>query len=399
MNNFPTWLRSNQNGSIGEIRTKSFLMNRFWVLERSVDIHGADFIIQRRLYDKNLLDDEPTRFGVVQAKFSQDERTTHKIKKEYVVDKDNKPRIEFFLIIHTGNEEDHDMFLLTSKDISENFYINKDNEFVIASKKVFSSSKYQIKNKKYSLDRIESSIQCAEFYKNRLYVFYKTSSVSPDFDAILPEYKEDIEHWFGTIPEVFKDQKRKVFDVMLKIEEVHSLFVNFLESIDPIEACYVLEKLEHQFGASITLPEVFSKDFYYGAKNHKEMVENMLNNGALDNYISAKKSIINEINVFFQDLSKVEIDNNTIHRISVEYDPDNFKFIRLLNSLSQITEKEVYREFSKFLEAKEGRIVLSWKVGLQFNNDGYVSMNDCCINDIMEKIYALKYYEGMSYKE
>ena len=394
MDNFPTWLKSNQNGSIGEIRTKSFLMNRFWVLERSVDIHGADFLIQRRIYDKNLLDDKPTRFGVVQAKFSQNERTTHKIKKEYVLDNDQKPRIEFFLIIHTGDEEEPRMFLLTSKDISESFSINKDNNFVIPSKKVFSSSKYQINNKKRSLDRIESSIQCAEFYKNRLYVFHKTTSVNPDFDAILPEYKEEIEHWFGTVPDVFKEQKQKVFNVMIEIEEVHSFCVNFLESIDPLEACYVAEKLKCQFGTSISLPEVFDPDFYYGAKNHKEMVENMRNDGALDNYISAKKSITNEINLFFQDLSSDIIDSRTIHEISVEYDPDNFRFIRLLNSLFQIPKNEVYSEFSKFLEAKEGRIVLSWKVGLQFKHEGYVTMNEVCVNDMMERIYALKYYEG-----
>ncbi len=390
--NFPTWLKSNQNGAIGEIRTKSFLMNRFWVMERSVDIHGADFIIQRRLFEKNILDNEPTRFGVVQAKFSQNERTTHKIKEEYVLDNNKKPRTEFFLIIHTGNEEKPRMFLLTAKDIFESFSVNKDHDFVINSKTVLSSSKYQIKNKKRSLDRIENFIQCAEFYKNRLYVFRKISSVNFDFEAILPEYKEEIEHLFGTVPDVFKEQKLKIFGAMLELEEVHELFVNFLESIDPVEACYVSEKIEHQFGASISLPEVFDADFYHGAKNHKEMVVNMRNDGALDNYISAKKSITDEINLFLQDQSNDTIDNRTIYEISVEYDPDNLRFIRILNSLSQIPEKEVYSEFSKFLEAKEGRIVLSWKVGLQFKHDGYVTMNDCCINDMMEKIYALKYY-------
>ncbi|HUT71039.1 MAG TPA: hypothetical protein VMW89_10215 [Desulfatiglandales bacterium] len=157
MNNFPNWLKALQNGSIGEIRTKSFLMDRFWVLERSVDIHGADFIIQRRLYDKNILDDQPTRFGVVQAKFAQDDRTKHYIKNEYILDKENNPRIEFFLIIHSGDEEEHKMYLLTSKDISENFSINKNSDFVIATSKVISSSKFQITNRKHSLDRIETA--------------------------------------------------------------------------------------------------------------------------------------------------------------------------------------------------------------------------------------------------
>jgi len=288
MNEFPSWLKSMQNGTIGEARTKAFLIDRFWVLERSVDIDGVDFIIQRRLYDRNILDEEPTRFGVVQAKFSHNENTCHYINKEFILDKDSNPRIEVFLIIHTGNEEDQKIFLLTSKDIKENFEISKD-KFVVPSRRVFSSSKYQIKNKRLSLDRMETSIQCAEFYKNRRFVFSRLSSVNPDFDAILPEYKEDIEHWFGDIPDLFKNQKKEAFDVMLEIEEIHEILKEFVESTDPIEACYIAEGLHHHFGTSIRIPEIFDKDFYYAANNLKEMVDNMRNDGALDNYISARK--------------------------------------------------------------------------------------------------------------
>lgn len=35
-----------ENGTVGEARTRSFLIDRFWVLlERSVDTDGADFLI------------------------------------------------------------------------------------------------------------------------------------------------------------------------------------------------------------------------------------------------------------------------------------------------------------------------------------------------------------------
>jgi hypothetical protein len=70
--------------------------------------------------------------------------------------------------------------LLTAKNIAENFKLNKNNEFTITSTKVFSSSKYKVTNRKIALDRIENSIQCAEFYKNRLYVFHKLTSLSPE---------------------------------------------------------------------------------------------------------------------------------------------------------------------------------------------------------------------------
>ena len=57
----PPWLRSMENGAIAEARTRAILLDRFWVLERSVDIDGADFIIQRRLTGKTLFDPNPPR--------------------------------------------------------------------------------------------------------------------------------------------------------------------------------------------------------------------------------------------------------------------------------------------------------------------------------------------------
>jgi len=203
-------------------------MDRFWILERSVDIHGADFLIQRRLHERNILDVEPPRFGVVQAKFSQDEKTFHYINKKWILGEDSEPQLEFFLLIHTGEDEQRKMFLLTSSDISKDFEINNKNEFVIPSLKVFASSKYQITNRKNSLDRIENSIQCAEFYKNRFFIASRHSSLNPDFDAILPDYKEKIEHWSGNIPELFKKQKQEAFDALLIIEEIHEFLKKFM---------------------------------------------------------------------------------------------------------------------------------------------------------------------------
>ena len=37
----PAWLTAAQNGAVGEARTKALLLDRFWVLERSVDVEGA----------------------------------------------------------------------------------------------------------------------------------------------------------------------------------------------------------------------------------------------------------------------------------------------------------------------------------------------------------------------
>lgn len=116
-NEIPTWLKIMQNGSLGEARTKAFLMDRFWILERSVDVDGADFIIQRRVTRQNLLDRDAPRLGVVQVKFFESEHTTHYIPKVYIVDEENKPREEFFVICHSGMEDNPKIFFLTAKMI------------------------------------------------------------------------------------------------------------------------------------------------------------------------------------------------------------------------------------------------------------------------------------------
>jgi hypothetical protein len=394
MNEFPSWLKSMQNGSIGEARTRAFLIDRFWILERSVDIHGVDFVEQRRLYDRSILDDKPPRFGVVQSKFSQDENTSHCLDKEDIVDEGGNPRIEFFLIINTGDEENQKMYLLRAEDISKGFPINKDGKYVVSSRKVLSSSRYQIENRRRSLDRMEQSIQCAEFYKNRSFIFSRLSSVNPDFDAILPDYREEIEHGFGDIPEWFKKSKQEAFDAIVEIERIHGALKEYVESIDPIEACYIAEGFSHRFGTSVRLPQVFSRDFYYAAKNLKEMVDDMRKDGVLDNYISARRRMLSEVSSFLSGYSPDEIDSNTVHQITVEYDPASLSFLKTSNSISQVPEAGIQGDFSRFVLAQEGKIVFSWRLGLQVKRDGYLKMNDVCARDIMQKVYGLKYLEG-----
>jgi hypothetical protein len=39
----PDWLIRQENGVIAEARTRSFLLDRFWILERSADIEESTF--------------------------------------------------------------------------------------------------------------------------------------------------------------------------------------------------------------------------------------------------------------------------------------------------------------------------------------------------------------------
>ncbi len=393
MNNNLSWLKSMQNGSIGEMRTKAFLIDRFWILERSVDIHGADFIIQRRIYDKNILDMEAPRFGVVQSKFSQDERTYHYLDENYIYDNERELRKEFFLIINTGDENNHEMFLLSTEDIVNNFELDiEKNKFVIPSKKV-SLLSYKIENRKGSLDIIEKSIERAEFYKNRSFVFVNLPSIKKPLDSILPEYKIDIENKFDSIPSFFRKQKDKAYSAILDIEEAHMYLKRYIESIDPIEASCIAEEVDHKFEQKIRLPSIFDYELYYTSKRHKEIIDSLRQDDILENYILLRKKISKEIENFLIDYPINKISRNSVYEIDINYNPVSLNFGSIKNLIKTIEEKDEYSEFSQFIHAVEGNIIFSWKIGISFNVNDYLKMNNCCLVDIMEKIYELKYYE------
>src|SRR5690554_6568317 len=99
MSKTPAWIKRSENGAIGEARARAFLLERFWLLERSIDKDGADYLIQRRLTEDNFLSRDPPRLGVVQVKFVQDEKTAIYIKKDYVLGPDGRPYGEFYLLV------------------------------------------------------------------------------------------------------------------------------------------------------------------------------------------------------------------------------------------------------------------------------------------------------------
>ncbi len=157
----PSWLKAMQNGSLGEARAKAFLMDRFWILERSVDIEGADLIIQRRLTNKNLLDTTPPKLGFVQVKFFESVKTTQYIPTAYISDSEGKLREDFFVLFHTGFEENSKMYFLTPDIINADFEIVEIDgikKYRIYGIKVLSNEKYLVKSKSSTLTRMENKL-------------------------------------------------------------------------------------------------------------------------------------------------------------------------------------------------------------------------------------------------
>lgn len=336
----PTWLKVMQNGTIGEARAKAFLLDRFWILERSVDIDGADFIVQRRITKNNILDRNPPKFGVVQVKFYDSENTTHYIPEEYVLDDNKEPRDEFFLLCFTGGEDDSKMFFLTSKMIKENFPISeiKDtNKFRLYGKHVILDNKFVVQNKKNTLDRIENQLVHADFAKNRQYLSWRLPSTQIDTSAILPDFKEPLDNWWGDIPKEFKRLKDSAYSAMLKVEEIFDKLKLITEETNPLKAFEFVKDIEYECSRSMELQlpnDLYDEEFERVCHNHLEQLDKLRNDGLLDNFIGIRKNLSKQIIPYLWD--NLPFDSNTVHSIFIEFNSSDFSIVNISHKLSKV---------------------------------------------------------------
>ena len=78
-----------ENGAKGESLTQSILLSRFWVLLRSTDIDGADFLVQRRSNSLEALRQRAHGidiFGIIQSKYFENSNRVN-VQKTYVLGK------------------------------------------------------------------------------------------------------------------------------------------------------------------------------------------------------------------------------------------------------------------------------------------------------------------------
>ena len=376
------------NGSIGEARTKAFLIDRFWILERSIDKNGADFIIQRKITSQNILDDIPPRFGIIQAKFSINDKTYHYVKKNYIADEEGKPHKEFFLILNVGIENEQKMCLLSASDIIRSFSINADNNYTLPTKKIL--EQFLIKDKTLFLDKIEYSIQEVEFIKNRLFLFNNLKKINPDFEAISPEFKYRIDYCDGNVVEIFREYKERAYAFIKEIEEIHALLSKFIQETNPLNSCYIAEEFNHWFDGTIKIPEIFDRDFYFKLKNYIEQINDLKKDNILENYLDLSKQIKNKVDQYLK--SKKQIFNEKTQLILIiEYDKKDFSDLTVEYRLDKIHMKKGYYEF---ITLEEGKIELSINIGIDIRNKDVVNqLNECCLIEILQKIYELKYFE------
>lgn len=417
----PPWLKAMQNGSLGEARAKAFLMDRFWILERSVDIEGADLIIQRRLTGKNLLDPTPPRLGFVQVKFFESEKTSQTVPSAYILDQEGKAREDFFLLFHTGYEENAKIFFLTADMVQSDFELTEISgvkKYKIPGAKVFSNEKYTIKSSSNTLSRIERRLELVDFKKNREFISWKLPNVIADTSAILSDYREDITNSWGNIPNEFQRIKENALKAMQDIEKMYIELKEIAEEIDPMEAFVKIEYFSHQYGnnsygrwGNDIINNLYDEGFYYTCKNHKDKVETLRQDGLLDEYINAK-SVITE-NVMNYLAEKLPIDKNTIHSMIIEFSIVNFKIEsvrhRLINATEYFNVPDTLNKFghveishcdySGIKTISENTFEFYWLAGRiyidkkQESNlvDFYRSIMYTVCRDCLDKMYDLKY--------
>lgn len=262
----PTWLTIMENGSVGEARTKALLLDRFWVLERSVDIEGADFIVQRR-QSTYRLDSGKALLGLVQAKFLQDTATTIYVNPDYVCDEETQARDAFFLIAHTGIDDNQQIYFLDARQIIKDF-------IPVPAESKTNALKYrlpgtQVLADKYKLTRsqvllnIEKALGKADRAKN-------TTFFSPYIPGLQAESKplelnqknfpchddsERVRH--EELSNTLNALKRGTPNLVEKIKHLLALARTLKDTLDPIEAADAVSELA--FETALLSDEKFFK--------------------------------------------------------------------------------------------------------------------------------------------
>jgi mRNA-degrading endonuclease HigB of HigAB toxin-antitoxin module len=227
-------LKSQENGVKGELRTEAYLSEKFWILSRSVDSEGADFLVQKR-NEGDSARKEHVNLAIVQAKFVQDERTEIKIPKKYVL-KDNEPLNGFFVMIHTGEVDKEEVYFLSAGDIKslydEKKITMRDEKYVF--KLTHIKEKYCVKSfkeengtititskVKEALEQIENSLTLKEILSELTY----KDIFDFQLEDIDPEYRNDTDliNDFYKIKELANEILVKSDDLIVAIQQILTL--------------------------------------------------------------------------------------------------------------------------------------------------------------------------------
>lgn len=278
---------------------------------------------------------------------------------------------------------------------------------------VLGSEKYLLCSKKHTLDRIENQLILADFTKNRKFLSWRLPSSNMDSSAILTDFKEPIDNWWGEIPSEFKKLKETSYSAMIKIEEIYDLLKRITEEIDPIKAFDYVEDIKYECRDGlgnwrISLPDdLYNEDFESVCHQHLEKVNFLRSEGLLDKYINIKSILRANISQFICD--NLPIDANTVHSIIIDFSTKDFTINSIIQKLIRVDEYwsvpyvlnkygHIELDSAKYdgiKEISEGKFEYYWLVGRIHMNDidkqdipnFYKTKDFRLYQDCMEKMY------------
>ena len=292
MKDFPNWLKSIDNGKIGEARTRALLMNKFWILERNIDIEGADFIIQRKILGENFLDRQAPRLGYIQSKFCQNDSTVIVIRKDYIFDMHNNLREEFFLFVHSGMYENEEIFFLNTEQI-KNAFKYKNDKFTITFKALEKIKSAKVISLEFVLNKIESNLRQANFKSNRsFYRFLVSDSKDEDYEIDF-DYTFPLSNFYGDLTDSIVEIRKKAIGLISDLESDIYTLKDAIKKTNPIEFIEVFENepfyiLENYFYRN---EDFFNEDLYNALRSHKKRVELLKGKNFLQNFFVLKKKV------------------------------------------------------------------------------------------------------------
>ena len=188
------------NGVLGEARVRAMLLERFTVLTRSIDTNGADFLVELRDAGR-FSDDLGPRLGIVQAKFAQDDATSHEIAPAYVSD-NGSPIDEFFVLVTVGHEDTVAHHLLSGAEVAALPVTRRKGKDVHVLTHTV-RTRFRVRKVSTMLDRIEQSLRSRTEAQNER--FLRSVNI-PDFEitrgALAPTWLLPIPNEHGYIPDL-----------------------------------------------------------------------------------------------------------------------------------------------------------------------------------------------------
>ena len=339
----PSWLVRQENASMAEARTRAFLLDRFWILERSVDIEGADFIVQRRLTARSLLDRDPPRLGFVQAKFYQSSSTTQYVHREYILDPNGNARAEFFLICHTGMESHAIAYFLTAAEIARDFALTSDEHsepgrYALPGTKVL-LPKHQIHDARHVLDSMDTALHHADFGMNRGFLSWALFPSRRENRPIDPQFLEPLDNRWGDIPREFDRLRRNAERGYWELQEAANYLGTIIDSADPEEALLAADELFHQYRAggrtSVPLPDdLFDEDFLQTVREHKRRHALLKGEGLLNAHAALRRRVLSQ---FIDEVApRMPLDAGVAYVVELRYEPVTFAFKSLETHFDRI---------------------------------------------------------------